>query len=248
MNEETKYGLIYKTTNLINGKIYIGQTTRIDNFTDNKYLGSGNLIVKAIKKYGKENFKSEMICYCSSQEKLNEEEQFNICKFNSTFPDGYNLSSGAGQGGKHHHSTKEKFRTIMTGKRTGKNHPMFGKPGPMTGKKLSDSQKKVLSEFAKSRVGVKNPMFGKPQSLTVRLAVAESNRNRVWSEESKKKISEANKGNKSNLGKTRNELVKLTQSIKMSGENNPMFGKKHSEETKQKIRDARKKKLLFVNI
>ena len=42
------YGIIYKTTNLINGKIYIGQTTNVD---DRNYLGSGVIISKVIKKW-----------------------------------------------------------------------------------------------------------------------------------------------------------------------------------------------------
>lgn len=45
--------VIYKTTNLINGKIYIGQ----DSKDRPNYYGSGKLIHRAIKKYGKENFK-----------------------------------------------------------------------------------------------------------------------------------------------------------------------------------------------
>ena len=49
---------IYKTTNLINGKIYIGQSIR--KFSKS-YLGSGVKILNAIKKYGKENFKVEIL-------------------------------------------------------------------------------------------------------------------------------------------------------------------------------------------
>jgi hypothetical protein len=51
--------VIYKTTNLINGKIYIGQDSN-----DNKnYLGSGLKLKRAIKKYSKENFIKEVIVY-----------------------------------------------------------------------------------------------------------------------------------------------------------------------------------------
>lgn len=49
--------IIYKTTNIINGKFYIGQ----DSKNDPNYLGSGLLLNRAIEKYGIENFKKEMV-------------------------------------------------------------------------------------------------------------------------------------------------------------------------------------------
>lgn len=56
---EYKYHIIYKTTNLINGKIYVGMHST-DNLNDG-YLGSGWILKQAIKKYGKENFKREVL-------------------------------------------------------------------------------------------------------------------------------------------------------------------------------------------
>lgn len=53
------YHIIYKTTNLINGKYYYGVHST-DNISDG-YLGSGNKLKNAIKKYGKDNFKKEII-------------------------------------------------------------------------------------------------------------------------------------------------------------------------------------------
>lgn len=53
------YGYIYKTTNLINGKFYIGKH-KSEKY-DPSYYGSGKIIRLAIKKYGLENFKNEVL-------------------------------------------------------------------------------------------------------------------------------------------------------------------------------------------
>ena len=83
--------IIYKTTNLINGKIYIGQS--INN--DPKYLGSGVFLKNAIEKHGKENFLKEVIDVADSVDELNEKEIYWIEKYNSTDKNiGYNLCSG----------------------------------------------------------------------------------------------------------------------------------------------------------
>lgn len=88
--------IIYKTTNLINGKIYIGQNST----NDDKYFGSGLLLTLAIKKYGIENFIKETIEECSSKELLNSREKYWIIFYNSRDLNiGYNLSEG-GTGGK----------------------------------------------------------------------------------------------------------------------------------------------------
>lgn len=86
---------IYKITNLINDKIYIGKDT-----TDTKnYFGSGLLIKRAIKKFGIENFKKEILCECGSNQELCEKEQYWIKKFDSNnLKKGYNISEG-GDGG-----------------------------------------------------------------------------------------------------------------------------------------------------
>lgn len=60
------------------------------------------------------------------------------------------------------------------------------------------------------------------------------------SEETKQKLREINKGeNNPMFGKTHTETVKEQHSLRVSGSNHPMFGKKHSEETIQKIKDKR---------
>ncbi len=82
--------IIYKTTNLINGNFYIGQ----DSKNNPLYLGSGLLLNKSIKKYGKENFQKEIIEYCTTKEQLNIQEIFWISKLTPI----YNIATG-GNGG-----------------------------------------------------------------------------------------------------------------------------------------------------
>lgn len=91
------YGYVYVTTNLINGKKYIGQHTSSE--FDPNYKGSGTYLWNAINKYGWDNFIVEMMCSCFSKEELNSEEIFLIDYFNAAAStEYYNIASG-GQGG-----------------------------------------------------------------------------------------------------------------------------------------------------
>ena len=87
--------IIYKTTNLVNGKIYIGQ----DKNNNPNYYGSGKLLKLAIKKYGKQNFKKEILEECTSIDELNEREIYWIGFFKSNDRyTGYNISDGSKEG------------------------------------------------------------------------------------------------------------------------------------------------------
>ena len=93
------YGYIYKTTNLINGKIYIGQHKCSS--WDNNYKGSGTVLFRAFNKYGFDNFKCELLETVESQEELNNREKYYIDLFDSRNTlVGYNISEG-GIGGSH---------------------------------------------------------------------------------------------------------------------------------------------------
>lgn len=88
------YGYIYKTTNLITKKIYIGQH-KAKQFEPNRYIGGGKLLAKAIAKYGKNNFKNELIEWAESREILSEREIFWINFYDATNPNiGYNIHEG----------------------------------------------------------------------------------------------------------------------------------------------------------
>lgn len=89
------YGYIYKTTNIVNGKIYVGQK-KSSKFLGNKYLGSGKYLKCAIKHYGENCFVVSLIKTANSQEELDELEKYYIKKFNATDYDiGYNIAFGA---------------------------------------------------------------------------------------------------------------------------------------------------------
>ncbi len=70
---QKKYNYIYKTTNLINGKYYIGMHST-DNLKDG-YIGSGKRLWYSIKKYGKENFLIEILEFYDNRELLKNREK-----------------------------------------------------------------------------------------------------------------------------------------------------------------------------
>lgn len=91
--------VIYRITNMLNGMIYIGQHTTTNPNDD--YMGSGKYIIRAIKKYGIENFKKEILFECSSQEELNAKERELVNEDFVNRDDTYNLVLGGIQGLSH---------------------------------------------------------------------------------------------------------------------------------------------------
>jgi group I intron endonuclease len=108
------YGIIYKTTNLVNGKTYVGQRKIKDwRCLDKYYKGSGIRIKLAIKKYGLKSFDREILSYVDSLEQANRLETLYI---KMLCPD-YNLRSGGGQGGSLSEESKIKISNSNKGKR-----------------------------------------------------------------------------------------------------------------------------------
>lgn len=110
------YGYVYKTTNLINQKVYIGKHQ--SNSFDPTYLGSGKILKQAIRKNGKENFKVEILVKAESEEELNILEKKYISIYKQEYgQDCYNLAAG-GEGGNvfeySSDSEKEEFIAKMT--------------------------------------------------------------------------------------------------------------------------------------
>lgn len=142
--------IIYKITNKINGKIYIGQTIRTlkERWKNHKEQAKSGkrcrAIHHAIRKYGIENFTVEQIDLAVSQEELNEKERYWIEFYDSTNRDkGYNLTDGGNY-----------FKMV-------------------------ESVKIKISEFAKTRIGDKNPRYGVPMTLENRLKISAVNKLRT---------------------------------------------------------------------
>ena len=100
--------VIYKTTNLINNRFYIGK----DKNNNPSYMGSGLLLKQAIVKYGIENFKKEILEVCNSESDMNEREIYWITELRDT--QCYNIADG-GDGGDvfTHHPNKELYRARL---------------------------------------------------------------------------------------------------------------------------------------
>jgi group I intron endonuclease len=85
--------IIYKTTNLINGKFYIGRHKTKN--LDDGYLGSGRIFATALKKYGKENFVREILLHCENEAQMHLAEKI----FVVLDPMSYNIARGGKEGG-----------------------------------------------------------------------------------------------------------------------------------------------------
>lgn len=116
-------------------------------------------ICKAIAKYGKENFKIEVLVLCSSHDELNEKELFYANELSTWSPNGYNLKAGDGKGSMSP-ETKAKIAAANTGmKRTPEARQNMS--NAHKGKNLSPEQRKKISEANK---GEKNAFYGKKHS------------------------------------------------------------------------------------
>lgn len=82
---------IYKITNLLNGKIYIGQSIHIEKrWKEHCQNSSKSLIGQAIQKYGKENFSFQILEECNENQLLEKESKY-ILQYDSLVPKGYNI-------------------------------------------------------------------------------------------------------------------------------------------------------------
>ncbi|QIW88510.1 hypothetical protein [Pseudanabaena phage PA-SR01] len=232
--------ILYRTTNNINGKIYIGVHKLQNTSYSKNYVGSGDNIKAAIKKYGRKNFTritlAEFSCaedaYSAEAEIVNEE----FVKLTNN----YNLSLGGRGGANLTAEMKQKIGNANKGRIA----------SPETRLKLSAVHKgnkynlgKKHTEAAKIKIGAASKgnqyCVGKTRSQEhiAKLVAANKgnkyNLGRVASEQTRTKISAGNKG------KVRTEEHKIKYSESKIG-NKHHLGKHHSQESIDKIRSSNK--------
>lgn len=247
---------IYKITNLLNGKCYIGQSKDIEVRWKNhiwryKYKERDNLFLyQAMRKHGIENFSFEVLQECDEEE-LNDLEIKYIAQYQS-FPNGYNMTAG-GNGHLGRPMTpegKEALRKANTG-RPCSEETRRRISEAQKGKIIPEEQKALISELNRKRW--QDPVYREKMcairrqrvtSEETRKKISEASRGRTLSQEARKKISEKNKGRprtaewlenqrKAHLGKRLSEETrrKMSEAFK---------GREFSEEWRAKLSDAAK--------
>jgi group I intron endonuclease len=149
---------IYKITNLINGKIYLGRSVNLKSRkSKHKTSKTNTMISRAIQKYGHDNFKFEVIEYCEC-DILVEREQYYMDLFNPYDENGYNLLKDSSYGGWTGMVHTSEARSKMSESKKDSIPWNKGKKGVQ---ECSDETRKLMSE---NRKGEGNSFYGKKHS------------------------------------------------------------------------------------
>lgn len=198
------HAIIYKTTCLVNGKIYIGQHYIHSQKTlDPWYIGSGAIMIKAIKRYGVENFKRDILCVIKVNKPrlINKLEEIFISKYQSNdLSIGYNVLSTAVN-----KDCPSPMKVPEIARKSAENQRRFYALNPEFRKKRAerirevarlDSTRKKVSEALKGNSNRK----GKKNSKEHNQSISKANKGRSLSEEHRMKISQSKKGIKTSNG------------------------------------------------
>lgn len=156
------YYIIYKTTNLLNGMMYIGKHKT--NNIDDGYLGSGKWLKNSIRKHGVQNFRKEYLRFCESEEDMNYMERVFVDETWISRADTYNLKIG-GEGGSSKKSTETLIRMSESAYRRHREHPFTLETkmkisASKTGRQLSNNHRENIKNHHYNTQGERNGFFG----------------------------------------------------------------------------------------
>ena len=180
---------IYKITNIINNKTYIGQSIDIrkrfiHHTSESRHQRQHMAISKAIQKYGKDYFCFEILTQCTRDE-LNDKERYFVEKYNSVAPNGYNMRSGGDIRGCY---VSEEARKNMSKARTGMK---LSQSAIENIRRASTGRKQPRESVERTRLANMGRKFSEETKL--KMSISARNRPKV-SEETRLKLSCANKG------------------------------------------------------
>jgi group I intron endonuclease len=252
MNPEPKY-YIYEVTNLVNGKTYIGQHIT-DNLEDG-YLGSGKALKAAIKKYGRDNFRKEVLVFANGPASLNFLERCMVPLWWAELPTNYNLVEGGGNGARMTAEARKKISIGRKGKKFGPmpeaqrlamSARMKGKQPPHLAKLIKENHPrlgKAHTPESRAKMSASQTGLKRPRSPEHCRKISEFLKGRFMSEETRRKIGKANKGKKL----TQEQTLKLSKSLRNRSLNENQraalrkanLGKKKNPESIEKMRLAK---------
>lgn len=220
------------------GKNYIGQTIQ-EMHRRAGTNGSGyeecSYFWNAIQKYGWNKFVPDIIYYAHSQQEADEWEDYFIDFYDARNPDkGYNLKAG-GSNGKHSEETKKKIGKANSGRKHSEetkqklSEMKLGDKNPMFGKHFTEISRQKLSEALS---GENHPNFGKHHSQETRDKISAAGIGRHFNDFTEAELKEKSKA----MSGANNPMY----GIRLCGEQNPFFGKKHTQESIDKNRLAHK--------
>lgn len=182
--------IVYRITNTVNGKEYIGQTKHTLKYRWTQHLSSAVknsklLVHKAIRKYGKEVFVVEVLHECKTKEEMDFVETFYIVLLNTRPPNGYNFTDG-GEGTSGIKLSKEHKAKLSV------SHT--GLKGPMKGRKHSEDSKRKMSEAKEGNqihFGFKGSEESKKRMSDAHIGQVPWNKGKRLSEEHKQNLVKA---------------------------------------------------------
>lgn len=225
--EEKRDHKIYKYTNKINGKVYIGRTCQS---LSERACGSGSgyrrctYFWRAIQKYGWENFEGEVIEEGLNDSEATQRELFWMEKYQSRDRDkGYNISDSSLY-------ISDECRKKHCEQTSGVNNPMWHY-------QYTEEQRERMRQAS---LGEKNPFYGKHHTEETKRIISEK----------KKEYYKAHSGTRlgQKVSKESREKMSKSRKGKYCGKDSPRYGIKHTEESKRKMSEHKKGQIAWNRI